>query len=188
LHPTLVGDFYDHIRRVVGAMARGMERTPGNYASWSEEQLRDALLVLLNTHYEGQVSGETFNKSGKADIIVRADDRNVFVGECKWWSGAAKFARAGRDEPSALDQLLAYATWRDAKLALVVFVDRKDMDRVLDSARDTLASHPAFTHWAADAPEGELRCRVVMPGHDDRHAELAVVFVHLPKGAATATP
>ena len=77
MEPTLVGDFYDHILGVVSAMARGMERTPGNYASWQEEQLRAALLVLPNTRYEGQATGETFNKSGKTDIIVRVEDRNV---------------------------------------------------------------------------------------------------------------
>jgi len=182
LHPTLVGEFYTHILGVVGAMARGMERTPGNYGSWDEEQLRDALLVLLNTHYEGQATGETFNGSGKTDIIVRCDDRNVFVAECKWWSGPAAFARTDRTTPSALDQLLSYTTWRDAKLALVVFVGRQDMDRVLVAAREALSTHPAFERWLKNGSEGEFRCRVRMPGREERYADLAVVFVHLPRG------
>ncbi|HST38517.1 MAG TPA: hypothetical protein VLK58_03370 [Conexibacter sp.] len=181
LEPTLVGEFYTHILGVVSAMARGMERTPGDYARWDEEQLRDALLVLLNTHYEGQATGETFNKSGKTDILIRVEDRNVFVAECKWWSGPAAFASPDREEPSALDQLLGYTTWRDAKLALVMFVDRKDMSRVLATARETLAAHPAFEDWHDGADEGELRCRVRLPHDDERHADLAVVFAHLPR-------
>jgi hypothetical protein len=181
MEPTLVGEFYEHILGVVSAMARGMERTPGNYASWEEEQLRDALLVLLGTHYEGQATGETFNKSGKTDILVRVEDRNVFVAECKWWSGPAAFAQPEREEPSALDQLLGYTTWRDAKLALVMFVNRKDMTRVMAGAREALAAHPAFEAWHEGANEGELRCRVRMPSHEERHADLAVVFVHLPR-------
>ncbi|ADB53596.1 conserved hypothetical protein [Conexibacter woesei DSM 14684] len=181
LEPTLVGEFYAHILGVVSAMARGMERTPGNYASWDEEQLRDALLVLLNTHYEGQATGETFNKSGKTDILIRVEDRNVFVAECKWWSGPAAFALPDREESSALDQLLGYTTWRDAKLALVMFVDRKDMGRVLAAARETLANHPAFEDWQQGSTEGELRCRVRLPDHEERRADLAVVFVHLPR-------
>lgn len=181
MHPTLVGEFYAHILSAIGAMARGMERTPGDYANWTEEQLRDALLVLLNTHYEGQATGETFNGAGKTDVLVRCDDRNVFVAECKWWSGAAAFAKPDRTEPSALDQLLSYTTWRDAKLALIVYVDRKDMEGVLNAAEDALAAHPAFQRWIGDVPEGELRCRVLMPGHEERHADLAVLFVHLPR-------
>lgn len=181
MHPTLVGEFYEHILSVVGAMARGMERNPGDYASWTEEQLRDSLLVMLNSHYEGQATGETFNGSGKTDIIVRSEDRNVFVAECKWWSGATALAASERAEPSALDQLLSYATWRDAKLALVVFVGRQGIDRVLAAAKDALAAHPAFERWTQSRREGELCCRVRMSGDEDRSADLAVVFVHLPR-------
>jgi hypothetical protein len=182
MEPTLVGEFWAHIIGLITSMARGMERSPGNYASWQEEQLRDALLVLLNTHYEGQATGETFNASGKTDILVRVQDSNVFVGECKVWSGPAAFAGPDRPEPSALDQLLSYTTWRDAKLALVIFVHTKDMGRVLAGARDALGSHPAFAGWRDGADDGELRCRVHHPDRDDRHADLAVVFVHLPRG------
>jgi len=51
---------------------------------------------MLNTHYEGGATGETFNAAGKTDILIRVEDRNVFIGECKWWSGAAGFPRRAR--------------------------------------------------------------------------------------------
>jgi hypothetical protein len=180
MEPTLVDDFYRHIIEVIGAMARGMERTPGEYATWSEEKLRDVLLVILNTHYKGQATGETFNKSGKTDVIVRIEDRNVFVDECKWWTGAASFAGFDRDDPSALDQLLSYTTWRDAKLALTVFVPNKNIGPVIEAARNALEAHPAFVSWK-EPDEGQLRCRVQLPGTDQRAADLAVIFVHLPR-------
>jgi hypothetical protein len=179
--PVLVEDFYRHIIEVISAMARGMERTPGDYATWPEEKLRDVILVILNTHYKGQATGETFNKSGKTDVIVRIEDRNVFVDECKWWSGASSFAGTGGNEPSALDQLLGYTTWRDAKLALTVFVKNKNIAPVIVQAREALEEHPAFVQWAEGGDEGQLRCRVRLPGTDDRAADLTVVFVHLPK-------
>jgi hypothetical protein len=181
IEPTLVEDLYNHIIGVITSMARGMERTPGDYASWSEEQLRDSLLVMLNTHYRGGATGETFNKSGKTDVLVREGDRNVFVGECKWWEGAAAFAGVDRDPPSALDQLRNYATWRDARLALTVFVHNQSIGNVISSARAALETHPAFVSWATGEDEGLLRCRVRMTGAGDRAADLAVVFVHLPR-------
>jgi hypothetical protein len=181
IEPTLVEDLYNHIIGVITSMARGMERTPGDYASWAEEQLRDSLLVMLNTHYQGGATGETFNKSGKTDVLVREGDRNVFVGECKWWEGAAAFAGVDRDPPSALDQLRNYATWRDARLALTVFVHNQSIGDVISSARAALETHPAFVSWATGEDEGLLRCRVRMTGAGDRAADLAVVFVHLPR-------
>jgi hypothetical protein len=178
LEPVLVSSFYEHIIDVIGAMARAMERTPGDYATWSEEQLRDSLLVMLNTHYKGQATGETFNKSGKTDVLVRVGDRNVFVDECKWWSGASDFAGVDTEEPSALDQLLSYATWRDAKLALTVFVSNKDIGRTISAARTALEAHPAFLAWSETTEEGQLQCRVRV---GEGTADLVAVFVHLPK-------
>lgn len=182
IEPVLVTEFYEHILSVVTAMGRGMERQPGDYAFWQEEQLRDALLVILNTHYQGTATGETFQKSGKTDLLVRVEDRNVFVGECKWWSGEQAFAGASKgSERSALDQLLSYSTWRDARLALVVFVARKDMTRVVERARTTLEAHTSFRAWEQSGrdDDGVLRCRVALDG--DRQADLACVFVHLPR-------
>jgi hypothetical protein len=183
LEPVLVAEFYEHILSVIAARARGMERQPGDYASWQEEQLRDVLLVILNTRYQGTATGETFQKAGKTDLLVRVEDRNVFVGECKWWSGEQAFAGAHEgSEPSALDQLLSYSTWRDARLALVVFVDRKEMTRVIERARTSLEAHASFRAWEQGGREddGALRCRVALDG--DRQADLTCVFVHLPRG------
>ena len=152
-------------------MARGMERNPGDYAQWTEEQLRDALLVILNTHYEGAATGETFNRAGKTDILVRVGDRSVFVGECKWWSGQQDFAGEGGADKSALDQLLSYATWRDSKLALAVFVNQQDIGAVITAAHGALEQHSSFiasnrptmtlssAHESSSAPRQEPRSR-----------------------------
>jgi hypothetical protein len=176
----LIDEFYEHIIHVISAMARGMERTPGDYATWEEEKLRDALLVILNTHYMGGATGETFNKGGKTDILVRVADRSVFVGECKWWSGSKPFAGTGADR-SALDQLLSYTTWRDAKLALAIFVGNQDIGRVIERARTKLEERSDVSS-IRESGEGELRARVRLPEGGD--ADLTVVFVHLPADAA----
>lgn len=167
-------------------MARGMERNPGDYAQWTEEQLRDALLVILNTHYIGAVTGETFNKEGRTDVLIRLGDRNVFVGECKWWSGQRAFAGEGGAEKSALDQLLSYATWRDAKLALAVFVRPNDIGAVVTAAHNAIERHSSFISWRSSDDDAQLRARVKLGDERDREADVAVVFVHLP-GAPAAS-
>jgi hypothetical protein len=176
LEPILADDFYKHIIEVVAAMARAMERTPGDYRSWEEEKLRDALLVILNTHYTGGATGETFNSGGKVDILVRVADRNVFVGECKWWSGPKSFADPDAHD-SALDQLLSYTTWRDGKLALAVFVKNKELEPVIDSARAKLEERGDVSS-VRRGDDALLRAEVKLPSGGT--ADLAVVFVHLP--------
>jgi hypothetical protein len=149
-----------------------MERSPEAYASWEEERLRDNLVVMLNSHYEGQATGETFNRSGKTDILVRVEDRNVFIGECKWWSGQAGFVEA-------IDQLFSYSTWRDTKLALVMFVRAKGLTAIVAKAKQALEEHDQFLGSEDAHDETELRARMSWPGDPDRHATLTVFFFHL---------
>lgn len=174
LEPVMIGDLYEHVIKVIRSMGRAMERTPGIYNAHDEEQLRDQLLAMLNSHYEGQATGETFNAAGKTDILVRFEDRNVFIGECKWWSGPADFLKA-------LEQLLGYSTWRDTKLALVMFVRAKGLTALIAKAQAELEAHSEFVEWQSSNEETEIRCRMRWPGDPDRHADLTVSFFHLPR-------
>ncbi len=90
-------------------MGRAMERMPADFAGRPEQRLRDHLLVALNTQYRGQAGAESFNKSGKADLLLRVQDENAFIAECKWWAGVKTW-------DARLDQLYGYSTWRDSRL------------------------------------------------------------------------
>lgn len=171
--PTMVGALYEHTLSVIRSWVKAMERTPGDYAKAEEEALRDALLIMLNTHYEGDGQAEAFNKGGKTDILIRVEDRNVFIAECKRWTGE----KAAID---ALEQLLSYTTWRDSKLALIFFVDRKDIAAVVEKSKTVIPAHASFERWLDPEDDGELKCAINWPEDPDRHAELAVFFVHLP--------
>jgi hypothetical protein len=174
-----LGEFYDAILATSRAMGRAMERSPGSYASKREEELRDHLLTILDTHWEGQTFAEAFRKQGKTDILIMWQGRAVFIAECKWWGG-----RQAMDD--ALDQLYGYSTWRDSRLALIVFVRNRNFTTVLDRARDTLEQRPEFTAWLppTDVP-GEMRCRIRWPDDPGREAALTLQLFHIPD-ASTA--
>ena len=112
--PALSTDDYEHILSVISYMAFVMERSPSAFSTMDEETLRSHILVQLNGHYEGQATGETFNYEGKTDILIRADGKNIFIAECKFWNGAKKFR-------TSIDQLLGYLSWRDTKTAILLF-------------------------------------------------------------------
>jgi hypothetical protein len=142
-----------------------MERSPSAFKSIDEESLRSHFLVQLNGHYEGQATGETFNYSGKTDILLRVDGRNIFIGECKYWGGPKKLLET-------LDQLLSYASWRDTKVALVIFNRNRNFSAVLEAILPTVQGHQNFKRLLPI--EGETRFRFVMSHRNDPAREMII--------------
>lgn len=171
--PTL-DEFYDHVITVLGAVAVGFERSPRRFADAEEEALRDFVLVTLNSHYEGAATGETFNATGKTDILVRHGLDNAFIGECKFWGGEARLA-------DTFEQLLGYTTWQDNRLALVFFVRNKKMQPVVDTARAWIGGRPEFGGWQEHSPDGQLRCKLRWEDGARKEGRLTAFLVHLPR-------
>lgn len=173
LEPVLADKVFEHILSVIRSAGQDMERSPATYRGRGEEDLRQNLLLALNTHYRGQTVAEAFNVSGKTDLLVRHEDQNLFIGECKFWSGTKGFTET-------IDQLFGYRAWRDTKLAIVMFVRAHDLTAIIEKGRETLEAHPQFVKRTDVASETELRGVASWPGDDRRHADLAVFFIHLP--------
>jgi hypothetical protein len=174
LEPVLDERVFEHILSVIRMQAQQMEQSPGTYVGMGEEDRRQTVVATLNTHYAGRAHAEAFNNEGKTDILVRHDGRNLFICECKFWSGIEGF----RD---TIDQLFRYTGWRDTKLAIVMFVREKALTSILKKAKTALAKHPTFVAWKDAATETELRATVSWPGDEERLADLNVFFVHTPQ-------
>jgi len=128
---------YERILNTIYFLSLGMERSPESFSKQHEEQLRDFILMNLNVHFEGQATGETFNKGGKTDILIRVDNNNVFIAECKFWAGKKELTEA-------IDQLFTYVTWRDTKTAILLFNRNKKFTAVLKQIGNTVTSHPYY--------------------------------------------
>ena len=151
-----------------------MEQSPGTYAAMNEEDRRQTLVATLNTHYEGRAHAEAFNNEDKTDILIRHDGRNLFICECKFWTGPEGFT-------DTIDQLFRYTGWRDTKLAVVMFVRQMGLTRILKKAKTTVGQHPQFVAWKGPAEETELRATMHWRGDENRLADLNVFFVHTPE-------
>ena len=167
--PTLEMEHYEHILGVISNMVLVMERSPGSFARLDEEGLRTHILVQLNGHYEGQATGETFNAEGKSDILIRAEGRNIFIAECKFWKGAEGFKKT-------IDQLLGYAAWRDTKTAIIMFNRNKDTSAVVKQIPDLVKMHPNFKRESAGY-KNETGFRFVLHHRDDKNRELTLTVV-----------
>src|SRR5262245_59047525 len=113
------------------SMALVIERNPAAFASLDEEAIHTHFLLQLNGHYEGGATGETFNTSGKTDILIRVENRNIFIAECKLRRGPKTFNEA-------VDQLLGYLSWRDTKCALLIFNKTRDSGAVRQKMHEAM--------------------------------------------------
>jgi hypothetical protein len=166
--PTLSPDDYDHILSVIQNMALVMERSPSAFAAMDEESLRSHFLVQLNGHYEGQATGETFNYEGKTDILIRAEGKNIFIAECKYWGGPKKLTET-------LDQLLNYSCWRDTKVAVIIFNRRKNFSSVLDAIPATVEAHQNCKR--ALGRNSETSFRYIFAHRDDPNREMILTVL-----------
>ena len=163
--PVLPDEVYEEILAICASMVEVIERSPGAFRDMDEEDLRTHFLVQLNGAYQGSATGETFNKEGKTDILLRHEGRNLFIAECKFWRGAKGLT-------STVDQLRRYATWRDTKTAILLFNRDRNLTKVLEQIVPTLKNHDAFLR-EADV-EGETAFRIVLRHPEDDRREMTV--------------
>ncbi len=159
---------YQAALQVLRAQRNALERTPSVAAKLNEEEIRDILLIGLNSQFEGAVGGELFNGEGKTDILVRVDDRNIFIGECKVWSGP-------KTMDDALDQLFRYLVWRDTKAAILLFIRNKDVSSVIDKAIARIETHPNWKR--SNVRQSDDHYGFTMHASDDGDREIHLTLI-----------
>ena len=172
--PTLDQGEYEHILAILRSMSLVIERSPNAFASLDEEAIRTHFLLQLNGHYEGSATAETFNSSGKTDILIRVGNRNVFIAECKFWDGAKTFSEA-------IDQLLGYLSWRDSKCALLIFNKRKDSSAVREKMHETMIARTEHRKTLMHDRDGDCRYVFVKPTEPGREIRITTMLFDVPQ-------
>jgi hypothetical protein len=172
--PSISDDIYVDILHTLDQFGRVFERYPTTFSGMDEEDLRNVILWGLTPLYgiDGSVTGETFNKKGKTDILIRYQNQNPFVAECKLWDGPKAYL-------ATIDQLLEYLTWRDSKSAILLFVQAKGFTDVIDK---TTPSHPLWVATLRKQSETWLNYSIRLKDDIAREAKLAVLLFHLSPG------
>lgn len=172
--PSLDQSTYIDILKLIHDVGKEFERLPSLYAGKEEEHLRDHFLMMLEPNFEGSATGETFNKTGKTDILLRHESSNVFIGECKFWKGEKSFL-------STISQLLGYLTWRDSKAAVIMFVPNKDFSSVVETARKASTKHTNFLKYVDENEETWFNYEFHLDGDRNRVVKVAVMLYHTPR-------
>jgi hypothetical protein len=136
-HEVLLDDTFRDILGIIDEFGVSLERSAPTVRDLDEESLRELFLNVINTHYSGLATGETFNHDGKTDIHLRHNNENLFIGECKFWNGPQGFL-------DTIDQLLGNLTVRDTHAAAIIFSRRRDFTAVQDKIRETTSDHDNY--------------------------------------------
>lgn len=166
--PVLADSDYEAALQVLLNARNALERSPSMTTTLSEEQIRDLLLINLNAQFEGKAAGEVFNGAGKTDILIRVQDRNIFIGECKIWRGP-------KTVTDALDQLLTYLVWRDTKAALLLFIKQGDVTAITRKAISKIEEHSNYKRPGKHATEDRYDFVLHANGDPAREIRLALL-------------
>jgi len=176
--PMMSKEMYDDLLKVVYESGKSMEKKPALYKDKDEEGLRDQFLFVLETRYdETTATGETFNRGGKTDIILKysKDGSNLFVAECKFWHGASEFHKA-------ISQLFdRYLTWRDSKAALLMFVKNKDFSNVITTLKDEAKKHPYYKQEKGSRGETSFSYLFRLPQDENKDVYFEIMLFHYDK-------
>jgi hypothetical protein len=172
--PSLDQSVYNDILQMIHDVGKEFERLPSLYAQKEEEHLRDHFLMMLEPNFNGSATGETFNKTGKTDILLRHENSNVFIGECKFWKGQKSFL-------ATITQLLGYLTWRDSKAAVIMFVPNKDFSNAVEVAKSSVSDHSNFIKFVDEKDETWFNYEFHLDGDRNRTVKIAVMLYHTPR-------
>lgn len=172
--PAWAMEQYEQALKIMQDMTLVMERSPAAFKTLDEESIRQHFLMQLNGQFESKATGETFNMSGKTDILLREGERNVFIAECKFWKGPKAFGEA-------INQLLGYATWRDSKTVILVFNRGTETLTVLTGIDATVKAHANFKRQVNWPHENGFRYILHAIGDANRELILTVLVFHIPR-------
>lgn len=126
---------YDLIIQIINKCMTQYERTSKTLKDLDEEDIRNLILGAINSNFNFAGSAESFSNKGHTDIMIEANNKAAFIAECKLWKGKSYVS-------SGIDQLLSYATYKDGKLALLVFnKSNKDFNKVLIEMESLIEEH-----------------------------------------------
>ena len=133
----------DSVKTFIFNSGKTFEKLPETFSNFSEPVLRDVILAMLNSVFEGSATGETFSGSGKNDIHIQFSGYDSLSIECKYWDGVETL-------DSALNQLFSFNTPNEGFGIIVMFSTRSDFDDILEKTKVFLKNHPTNTSKSLD--------------------------------------
>lgn len=160
------------IIKLINNQCLQFEKTPKTYEKLFEPNLRDLLLSNLNSVFEGQATGETFNFKGKTDIYLNIDKGNILVAECKIYGGVKLYHET-------ISQLLRYLTWRQNYGIMINFCRQKNFTKIIEEAESIIKAHDSFDSGFKKLDKSHYVSKHTLPGDDYKYVEIHHLYFNL---------
>ncbi len=149
-----------------------IQNAPESYRNLTEEDIRDKILIHLNTIFNGIGVREAKNRKGKTDIMLKAKDgKTKYIFELKIWAGITSLE-------NAIEQLNSYLSWHDNYAGIIMFSHNKDFTKILEQVKAYLINK--FSGLIYDARiSNEFRISVPYKSDQYKHTQLQITFVNL---------
>ena len=157
----------------INITGEAFEKAPHTYNSMQEESLRDIIVTNLYGKEYGTVVAESYNKIGKTDILIKKNEKNIFIGECKIWSGESEYRKA-------ITQLLNYLTWSDKEVAIIIFSKQKKFSQILENIISYTKKHENYLRFTGKAQDNWLYFDFEHPLDSASPVTLATMLYHIP--------
>lgn len=160
------------IVKLLNSQCLQFEKTPKTYEKFDEPNLRDLLLSNLNSIFQGQATGETFNNKGKTDIYLNIDKGNILVAECKFYGGGKLYHKT-------IEQLLGYLTWRQNFGIMLSFCNQKNFSKILDEAETIIKTHESYESGFQKLDKSHFISKHNLPGDNYKYVEIHHLYYNL---------
>lgn len=160
------------IIKLINNQCLQFEKTPKTYNKFDEPNLRDIILANLNSIFEGQATGETFNNHGKTDIYLNIDKGNILVSECKFYGGPKLYHET-------IDQLLGYLTWRQNFGIMINFCRQKNFSKIIEEAKSIITTHGSYESSFLSVDASHFISKNTLPGDDYKYVEIHHLYYNL---------
>jgi hypothetical protein len=165
---------YQKILKTIDDVGRCFETLPSTSEGKGEEALRDHILsFIIPSLKDGVATAESFNRTGKTDILIQYNNNPVFIAECKFWDGIEVLYKT-------IDQLLSYLVYRNTKTAIILFVDKMDFLAVMSKIKAKISGHPGHDRLVKEIAPNWLELDFHLPEAPDCKLTLTVQAFHIP--------
>ena len=162
---------HSQVLRIITDVGSQFARLPAVYASKSDEDLRNHLILALESGLPGVAGSFNLLPMGKTELLVRQDGLNVVAMSCSTWMGQKLFLRA-------VDQLLGTLTVHNSSAVAVVFVRNEEYGLVVEAISQATPHHAGYLGYDGRA-EGRLDYRLHINGDPHSEVALSILLFHL---------